>query len=44
MVEVPTFLVAGHETTRFELKHNYFFKIVELYSQIALRRPGHSLR
>lgn len=22
MVEVPTFLVAGHETTRFELKNN----------------------
>ena len=24
MVEVPTFLVAGHETTRFEFEHNIF--------------------
>ena len=43
MAEVPTFLVAGHETTRSD-KTLICKKLFSNYIQIALRQPGHSLR
>ena len=45
IVEVPTFLVAGHETTRFELKHDFFLVKNSNYTlKLVLRRPGRFLR